>query len=96
VKIDPAREWRVPVLAAMAHMSVTHFKRTVREVYGVTPGEMLAGIRLEKALTLMRATDLTLDSVAELSGYSTSFALSKACRRVHGESPRRWAQGGGE
>lgn len=96
VKINPARKWRMDALAAMAHMSVTHFKRTVREVYGVTAGEMLASIRLGKALTLMHATDLTLDRVAELSGYSTSFALSKACRRVHGTSPRKWAQGNAE
>jgi AraC-like DNA-binding protein len=41
----------------------------------------------------MRGTDLTLDSIAELSGYSTGFALSKAFQRVYGISPRRLAQG---
>ncbi len=92
VRLNPARAWRVDELAAMAHMSATHFKRTVREVHGMTPGRMLRSIRLEKALTLMRGTDLDLDTIAGRSGYSTSFALSKAFQRVHGTSPRRLAR----
>lgn len=92
VRLAPRRAWRVGELAAMAHMSVTHFKRSVREVHGMTPGQMLTNIRLERALTLMRGTDLTLDTIADLSGYSTSFALSKAFQRVYGTSPRRFAR----
>ena len=52
---------------------------------------MLARIRLENALVLMRHTGMTLDRIAMLCGYSTGFALSKSFQRLYGKSPRRAA-----
>lgn len=75
----------------MAHTSLPHFNRLMRQVYGMSTSAMLAKIRLDKALTLMRGTAMTLERIAQLTGYSSGFALSKAFRRVHGDSPRRRA-----
>lgn len=89
VRVDPAREWRAGDLAGMAHTSLSHFNRLMRQIYGMTMSGMLARIRLEKALSLMRGTGMKLDRIAGLTGYSSGFALSKAFRRVFGDSPRR-------
>ncbi len=91
VRIDPARNWTTEELAHMAHMSHTHFNRVMQKVYRMSIRQMLTKIRLEKALTLMRATGMKLELIAELSGYSTSYALSKAFQREFGDSPRRVA-----
>ncbi|MCC8179469.1 MAG: AraC family transcriptional regulator [Planctomycetes bacterium] len=91
VRIDPARRWRAEELAAMAHSSLSHFNRLMRQIYGMSTNAMLAKIRLEKALTLMRGTGMTLERIASQTGYSNGFALSKAFRRVFGDSPRRRA-----
>ncbi len=92
VRLDPAREWRAGDLAGMAHTSLSHFNRLMRQIYGMSMSEMLARIRMDKALTLMRGTTLKLESIAARTGYSSGFALSKAFRRVFGESPRRQAE----
>lgn len=91
VRINPARNWRAEELAAMAYSSQSHFNRLMRQLYGMSTNSMLAKIRLEKALTLMRGTAMTLERIAEATGYSNGFALSKAFRRVFGDSPRRRA-----
>lgn len=91
VRINPARNWTTGELAHMAHMSHTHLNRVMQKVHGMPISRMLTKIRLENALILMRATRMTLDRVAEMSGYSTSYALSKAFRREFGDSPRRVA-----
>jgi Transcriptional regulator containing an amidase domain and an AraC-type DNA-binding HTH domain len=91
VRVDPAREWRAGELADMAHTSLSHFNRLMRQIYGMSTSEMLARIRLDKALTLMRGTSMKLERIAELTGYSSGFALSKAFRRIFGDSPRRQA-----
>ncbi len=91
VGVDPGRSWTTDELAHMAHMSHTHLNRVMRKVHGMSIRRMLTKIRLENALILMRATRMTLDRIAEASGYSTSYALSKAFRREFGDSPRRVA-----
>lgn len=93
VRIDPARIWRIADLAYLAHMSPTQFNRAMRSVYEMPANDMLTRIRLENAMELMRATDMKLEKIAELSGYSTGFALSKAFRRLFGMSPRQMARG---
>lgn len=91
VKRAPSYPWNIERLAQMAHMSVTHFKRSNKDIYSATPGDILTQIRLERALDIMRATDAKLDNVAEQTGYSTGFALSKAFSRFYGASPRKIA-----
>ncbi len=91
VRIDPAREWRAGDLAGMAHTSLSHFNRLMRQIYGMSMSEMLARIRMDKALGLMRGTEMKLEAIAAQTGYSSGFALSKAFRRVFGDSPRRQA-----
>lgn len=91
VRLNPAKPWRAEELARLAHASLPHFNRLMRRTYGISTSAMLAKIRMEKALALMRGTRMTLERIAELTGYSSGFALSKAFRRVFGDSPRRRA-----
>ncbi len=89
VHLNPAKEWRTQELAELAHMSLTHFNRSMNQVYATSARGMLTHIRLEKAINLMRKTNFTLDRIAEMTGYSSGFALSKAFQRVYGDSPRQ-------
>lgn len=91
VRLNPARRWRTDDLAEMAHISPPHFNRLMRQIYGMSTNAMLAKIRMDKALMLMRGTDMKLEHIADLTGYSSGFALSKAFRRVFGDSPRSHA-----
>jgi AraC-like DNA-binding protein len=50
----------------------------------------LTGWRLALAADLLRDTDETVDSVARKVGYSNSFALSAAFKRVRGIGPQEY------
>ncbi|MCD7896405.1 MAG: AraC family transcriptional regulator [Planctomycetaceae bacterium] len=91
VRLNPARPWRTRDPADLAHISPPHFNRLMRQIYGMSTNAMLAKIRMDQALTLMRGTDMKLERIADLTGYSSGFALSKAFRRVFGDSPRHHA-----
>ncbi|WP_137992319.1 AraC family transcriptional regulator [Streptomyces vilmorinianum] len=85
---DPAHPWTVASLAAKAGASRAGLARRFTELVGEPPMAYLTGWRLALAADLLRATDLTVESVARQVGYSSAFALSAAFKRVRGVSPQ--------
>ncbi|MER7760445.1 AraC family transcriptional regulator [Streptomyces sp. NPDC097619] len=85
----PARPWTVASLASAAGVSRAAFARRFTEQVGEPPMAYLTGWRLSLAADLLRDTDDTVESVAHKVGYSGSFALSSAFKRVRGISPSR-------
>lgn len=88
MQAEPATNWTVASLAALARVSRAALARRFTELVGEPPMTFLAGWRLAMAADLLRDTDATLDAVARRVGYGSGFALSTAFKRVHGISPR--------
>ncbi|MFF0450809.1 cupin domain-containing protein [Streptomyces sp. NPDC004609] len=86
----PARPWTVASLAAECGVSRAQLARRFHELAGEPPMTYLTRWRLDLAADLLRTTDATVDSVARRVGYSGSFALSAAFKRVRGISPREY------
>ncbi|WP_328967709.1 AraC family transcriptional regulator [Streptomyces sp. NBC_00239] len=84
---EPARPWTVASLAAAVGLSRAAFARRFTELVGEPPMAYLTGWRLSLAADLLRDTDDTVEAVARKVGYSGSFALSSAFKRVRGISP---------
>jgi len=80
--------WDIARLARRVHVSEGHFHRLVREMYGVSPMEKLAAMRMHHAEHLLRSTNLPVYEIAEMVGYVNPYAFSTACRRFFGKSPR--------
>jgi AraC-like DNA-binding protein len=78
----------VASLAAEAGVSRAGLARRFSELVGEPPMSYLTGWRLTLAADLLRSTDATVESVARKVGYSGSFALSAAFKRVRGISPQ--------
>ncbi|MEN8654640.1 AraC family transcriptional regulator [Streptomyces sp. 21So2-11] len=85
---DPAHSWTVASLAAKAGVSRAGLARRFTELVGEPPMAYLTGWRLGLAADLLRETDATVGAVARQVGYSGSFALSAAFKRVRGISPQ--------
>lgn len=86
---EPAREWTLQELAAVATMSRSVFASTFRSVVGITPGQYLQGWRVRIAqLALRRGRALKL--IAAEVGYGSEAALSRAFKVQTGQSPREW------
>ncbi|MDQ0939686.1 AraC-like DNA-binding protein [Streptomyces sp. V1I1] len=85
---DPAHPWTVASLAAKCGVSRAGLARRFDELVGEPPMAYLTGWRLALAADLLRDTDATVEAVARKVGYSGSFALSAAFKRVRGISPQ--------
>lgn len=79
----------VAELAEIAGMSYAHFIREFTRVYGVSPGELLLEMQMEKALNLLRNSTVTVKETAALCGFSSCGSFCRAFRRRHGQSPGR-------
>jgi AraC family transcriptional regulator, transcriptional activator FtrA len=86
----------VEELAARSAMSPRTFARRFLASTGTTPYQWLLRQRIQLAQRLLEMTDLTIDSVAETSGFSTAANLRKHFGRTVHTSPqgyRRTFQG---
>ncbi|MFE4057077.1 AraC family transcriptional regulator [Streptomyces sp. NPDC059096] len=87
---EPARPWTVASLAGACGVSRAGLARRFTELVGEPPMAYLTGWRLATAADLLRGTDDTVEAVARKVGYSGSFALSAAFKRVRGVSPQEF------
>jgi AraC-like DNA-binding protein len=81
------KPWTVATLAETTGMSRSAFAARFKEVVGETPLEYLTRWRMRKATQLLRGKGHKLAEVAELVGYDSEGAFSKAFKREVGISP---------
>ena len=77
-------------LASLAHhasVSVRTLSRRFREEVGMSPGQWLAGQRIERARHLLETTDWSIDLVAHHAGFGTGTSLRQHLHSVLGVSP---------
>jgi AraC family transcriptional regulator, transcriptional activator FtrA len=82
-----AEDLTVDALADRAAMSVRTFARRFRAVTGTTPHQWLSAQRIVFAQRMLESTDLSVDRVAERSGFGTSANLRLQFQRATGTSP---------
>ncbi|MET9480273.1 AraC family transcriptional regulator [Streptomyces sp. NPDC006638] len=90
---DPAQPWTVASLATACGVSRAGLARRFTDLVGEPPMAYLTGWRLALAADLLRGSDVTVEAVARKVGYSGSFALSTAFKRVRGVSPQEYRAG---
>ncbi len=88
---EPARDWTLEDLAAVAGMSRSVFAAAFREAVGQTPGQYLQAWRVGLAQQALRR-GRPLKRVAAEVGYGSEAALSRAFKAQAGVSPRAWKQ----
>jgi AraC family transcriptional regulator len=82
-----ARDVSLADLAAVAGLSVTHFKRLFRESAGLPVHQYLIRRRVEHAKCLLGDTELPISRIALEAGFSHQSHLARHMRRVLGVSP---------
>ncbi len=79
-----------PQAAAVARtvgLSSRQMERLFRQHLGETPAAYSAGLRLDRARTLLRETGMPVTAIAAACGYNTPSRLSAAYRGRFGQSP---------
>lgn len=79
-------------LATVTDYSYGYLSVLFRQTTGRTLADYYREKRMETARLLMLENKLTVTRIAELLGYSSPYALSKAFRNTYGVSPRHYGQ----
>ncbi|MET9146753.1 helix-turn-helix domain-containing protein, partial [Streptomyces sp. NPDC004042] len=74
-------------MAEQEAMSVRTFTRRFREETGVSPGQWLTRQRIERARHLLESTDLSVDQVAQESGFGTAQSMRQHLQAALGVTP---------
>src|SRR5688500_20379165 len=83
----------VRAVAAVAHLSEAHFSRSFRTVFGETPHRYLQRRRVERAMFLLRETDLSVTEICFDVGFSSLGTFSRTFTSIVGESPSAYRAG---
>jgi len=87
----------VAKLARAARASQAHFIRSFKRAFGETPHKYLQRRRIERAMELLRETDLMVTAISLEVGFQSLGSFSSAFKELVGESPidyaRRWRAG---
>jgi transcriptional regulator GlxA family with amidase domain len=80
-------EWPVRRLARVSGVSDAHFARSFKQAFGVPPHRYLLTRRVERAMALLRDTELPITEIAFQTGWSSLGTFGRTFHDVTGESP---------
>ncbi len=96
-KINEAMAWyeanlaKGPTIADVAraiHLSTTHLRRLFHKIRGISPQNAFTQVQFERVKWLMRDPEMTLDRIAENSGFGSASAFSRAFKAEFRVSPK--------
>lgn len=80
-------EWPIHRLAQVSAVSEAHFARSFKDAFGVPPHRYLLTRRIERAVALLRDTDLSITEVAFQTGWKSLGTFGRVFHDITGESP---------
>jgi len=88
-------EWRgrtvvVADLASAINLSESRLRVRFKEAAGIPLGSYIQNYRLNRAMALLRTTDLSIADVAEEAGFGSPQAFSRIFKRETGQTPRTY------
>jgi AraC-like DNA-binding protein len=89
---DLRAPWSAEALARAVAMSRSAFMERFRALVGVPPIRYLTALRLEAARVELRESRRPVAQLAELVGYESEAAFSRAFKREYGLAPAHWRE----
>jgi transcriptional regulator GlxA family with amidase domain len=81
-------EWPIRRLAQVSAVSPAHFAHSFKEAFGMPPHRYLLTRRIERAVALLRDTDLPITDVAFQTGWKSLGTFGRIFHDITGENPR--------
>lgn len=78
---------KVPRLAELMYLSISHFYREFQEAFQLSPMQYIAEQRLKKAQYLLATTELTIKEIGERVGYDNAYSFNRFFKSMYGVSP---------
>ncbi|HET9862013.1 MAG TPA: helix-turn-helix transcriptional regulator [Steroidobacteraceae bacterium] len=83
----PHEPWTVRRLAQVSAVSEAHFARAFKQAFGLPPHRYLLTRRIERAVALLRDTDLPITDIALRTGWTSLGTFGRIFRDITGENP---------
>jgi|TARA_B100000686_G_scaffold354841_1_gene467613 AraC family transcriptional regulator len=80
------------LLADEAGLSTFHFLRSFKYSTGLSPYEYYTWLRIEKAKSLLRYSELPVQDISHKIGYKSSQALARLFQKHVGCSPNQYRE----
>ena len=80
-------EWPIRRLAQVSAVSPAHFARSFKQAFGLPPHRYLLTRRIERAIALLRDTDLPIADIAFETGWKSLGTFGRIFRDITGENP---------
>ncbi|MDG0809661.1 helix-turn-helix domain-containing protein [Cohnella rhizosphaerae] len=77
-------------LSRMCNLTPSYVIRLFKQTFGATPIQYLQELRLKAAISYLGSTDLPVQQIAELTGFSNLHYFSRMFKMKVGESPSTW------
>ena len=87
-------ELSIPALARTAAMSEPHFIRSFHTCFGESPHRYLQRRRIERAMFLLRRSQLSVTEICLEVGFSSLGSFCRTFRQVAGKTPRAYRKDG--
>ncbi len=87
IEQDFVHHFTIRQLAKKAGMNTTSFKAAFKTAFGMGPFEFLVETRMQHAVSLLQKRDLSIQRVADASGYKSFGSFIKAFKRRFGVTP---------
>ncbi len=85
-----AEDLTIGDLAAVSHMSETHFRRIFQKVMNMTPSDYLNLVRVQMACEHMRKHNDSMELVAEKCGFQSVSTFNRNFKKILGITPYQW------
>jgi len=91
-------EWRgrtvvVADLAERLDLSESRLRTLFKEAAGIPLGSYIQNYRINRAMGLLRTTNLPIGEIAEEAGFGSPQSFSRVVKRATGQSPRAYRMG---
>ena len=80
-------DWPVARLAKVSAVSPSHFARSFKQAFGLPPHRYLLSRRIERAVALLRETELAITEIAAQTGWTSLGTFGRIFRDITGDSP---------
>ena len=88
------QDFSMETLAAMCHLSPTHFRRQFQSQINMNPLAFLHQTRILRSCTLLRTTDRSIVDIAGEVGYTSLSCFNRWFLQVMGCTPSAWRKAG--
>ena len=77
----------IPELCQAVHLSHTQLYRKLKAITGKTPSQFVRSVRLQKALDLLRSSDLNISEIAYEVGFNDPNYFTRMFKEEYGQVP---------